>query len=267
MSQVDTKPLQHTTVTKAGVRHGIAGSTLKLIAIMTMLIDHAAVVLLENGWAAGAMHGFTMATPESLATYLSTLPPDQQTLVAVYVICRLIGRLAFPIFCFLLAEGFTYTRNRQRYLGGLLVFALVSEIPFDLATEGVFLEFTYQNVFFTLCIGALTLWGIEQLLEGSRHLAWAILPTIAGMVLATLLVTDYGGYGVVMIVGLYLLRQDRVRQTLFGVLLNFSQFTAPLAFIPLWFYNGKRGLSLKWIFYAFYPGHLLLLAVLHRLFF
>lgn len=115
---------------------GLSGSTLKLIAIITMLIDHIGAAVIARLLIAGQ---------------------GSEMLYKIYYAMRAVGRVAFPIFCFLLVEGFFYTGSRKKYALRLFGFALLSEIPFDLAFSGKILEFGYQNVFFTLLIGLLTI--------------------------------------------------------------------------------------------------------------
>lgn len=127
-------------------KRGISGSTLKLIAMASMLIDHTAACVLYR---------IIMADPANFdARGQAIMTPACVT----YFVMRGIGRLAFPIYIFLLLEGFEHTRSRWRYLGRLVIFALISEIPFDMALSfsyrdvryilsGHILEFSYQNVF------------------------------------------------------------------------------------------------------------------------
>ncbi len=228
----------------SGMRRGLSGSTLKMIAIVTMLVDHiGATVVLRLL--------MTKAQPEWMIT--------------LYQIMRDIGRIAFPIFCFLLIEGFWHTHDRRRYALRLCAFALISEIPFDLAFSGTWLEFSYQNVFFTLLIGLLTIWAmhrVRQRLEGNPLLRTAInIPiAIVGMALAWALRTDYDAKGVLCIVALYLFCDRRWQQLLAGCL-AFVWFEPPavFAFLPIALYNGQRGWKLKYLFYLFYPVHLLVL--------
>ena len=105
---------------------GLSGSTLKLIAIITMLIDHIGAAVIARLLIAGQ---------------------GSEMLYKIYYAMRAVGRVAFPIFCFLLVEGFFYTGSRKKYALRLFGFALLSEIPFDLAFSGKILEFGYQNVF------------------------------------------------------------------------------------------------------------------------
>ena len=146
-----------TRVTATKEKRGISGSTLKLIAIITMLIDHTAATILDRTLIArglGNLSGDVQATQDFLV--------QNGTLYGIDMARRLIGRLAFPIFCFLLIEGFLHTRNVWKYAIRLGVFALISEIPFDLAFHAKFFYFQYQNVFFTLLIGVLVMIGFKS---------------------------------------------------------------------------------------------------------
>lgn len=136
---------------------GITGSTLKIIAIVCMLIDHIGAVILERYLYANGLSYKTMQMMVEGGF------GNLQKVVIADLILRLIGRLAFPIFCFLLVEGFYYTSNRAKYVLRLFLFALISEVPFDFAFKNSWLEFSYQNVFFTLTIGLLTIWGIDEI--------------------------------------------------------------------------------------------------------
>lgn len=295
---------------------GISGSTLKLIAIGAMFIDHFAAILLEryliaNGFVEMAESGQLMAQ-ENIRFFI---------IYMINMVMRLIGRLGFPIFCFLLIEGFGYTRSKVKYALRLALFALISEIPFDLGFKGQVLEFTYQNVFFTLLLGLLTIWGIDAFMkrlegraEGKSSLVLqfigAAVITAAGMAAAELLKTDYAAVGVATIVVMFLVHNNykiwagimipaavvgalqyngiivglivlaimlaillfgckkagngRTMTAGCGVLTGamLVEFTA-FATVPLVRrYNGKRGLQLKYVFYLFYPVHILLLALI-----
>ena len=132
------------------IKTKMTGSALKWIAILTMLIDHMAAALLDPlvyGGYYGKMHGLFFGSA------------SQSTFIW-YMIGRFIGRLAFPIFCFLLVEGITHTRDIKKYGARLALFALISEIPFDLALLGS-LSFDAQNVFFTLLFGIVYLYKVS----------------------------------------------------------------------------------------------------------
>ncbi len=228
----------------------VNGLLLKIIAVVTMLIDHIGAILY----------------------------PGQ-------MVFRDIGRIAFPIFVFLLVEGFLNTRNVRRYEIRLLIFALVSEIPFDLAFNHSVLEFTSQNVFFTLLVGLIMLDVITAVAKWSGNGPYAILLEllilVAFVALAFFLRTDYSGGGVLLIYVFYKFRDMHlVKFVLFALicLLFYTRIElfALLAVIPLLLYNGKRGFRedgglysgdrrgpayqlVRYLFYLFYPVHLLIL--------
>lgn len=218
---------------------------LKWMAIVIMAIDHIGASILEtyamNAWGGSPLGDHFL--------------DNWNEILAVDRVIRYIGRPAFPIFCFLLVEGFLHTRDVKKYAIRLGIFALVSEIPFDLALHITFFHWEYQNVFFTLLIGLLAIWFIRS---HGETLPVRILGLAAGAMAAEMLHTDYGAFGVALIVLLYLLREHRVWQCLLGGLCCLWEWTAPLAFLPIFFYNGERGRQPKWFFYWFYPVHLLL---------
>lgn len=243
------------------VRIGISGSTLKFIAIVTMLIDHI-----------GATVIWRMVLDDATQMGMVGMVP-RSGLLTMYRIMRYIGRIAFPIYCFLLVEGFEKTHSRVKYALRLGSFALISEIPFDLAFQSKVMDFSYQNVFFTLFIGLITMMAVDRVEEifrnaeaDSTNRVWDVMryPTVflisaAGAILAEFLHTDYGATGVLCIMVLYFFRRNKAVQMVAGGFAFLWEITAPLAFFPIAFYNGNRGLKLKYVFYLFYPLHLLIL--------
>ncbi|MGN0484908.1 MAG: TraX family protein [Lachnospiraceae bacterium] len=236
-----------------------SGSTLKLIAIFSMVCDHIGAAF--------------------LIFYLQKLPVTESNLIqiqnlqAVYQILRHIGRLAFPIFCFLLVEGFLHTRNVKKYAARLALFCLLSEIPFDLAFSHKLFDPVYQNVFFTLFIGFLVLWAIQsanRLPFGPAQMFVPCAATIVGCFFAEFLHTDYGAAGVLAILLFYLLHQTPFLAVLAAcgllTLHNPKEVYTFFTVLLLPFYNGKRGLNLKYIFYIIYPLHLFLLFLLCQIF-
>ena len=176
---------------------------------------------------------------------------------------RIIGRMALPIFAFCIAEGFSHTHDRLKYLKRMILFALVSEIPFDLVTAGKVLEFTHQNIMLTFAwaIGGLMLF---EKLGRKKAVAWLLLAVMA--VLSVLLGMDYNFLAVGLIDIYYLLRNkapylNNLAAAVYHVLLRNVgiYWFGLLGFLPVFLYNGKRGRGLKWLFYVFYPGHLLLI--------
>lgn len=247
----------------AGTRKGISGSTLKLIAVISMLIDHFAAGVLGRYLSLSGINQLDSSNIAAVQEWMGQYAP----LFTAYQIMRMIGRLAFPIYCFLLVEGFGHTKDRKKYAGRLLLFAAISEIPFDLLFNGSFLEFGYQNVFFTLFLGLLSMMGLSYI-EERENLA-SFLKSLcrfgviaACMIAAQLLATDYAAIGVLCVTVLYLFRKTKRYQIIAGCIAFFWELTAPLAFIPIWFYNGTRGWNCKYFFYLFYPLHLLLLYLL-----
>ena len=117
-------------------------------------------------------------------------------------ILRSVGRISFPIFCFLLVEGFVHTSNRKKYALRLFLFACVSELPFDLCFNGGLLEFSYQNVMFTLLIGFLTLWLMDIVRQKNPVLL--LFTAGGGILLGKLFAADYNWKGIVLILILYL---------------------------------------------------------------
>ena len=215
----------------------LSGSALKIIAVLSMVTDHCAYFLLDsNSW--------------------------------VYEVMRCFGRIAFPVFAFLVAEGFAHTRNRIRYFLSLLLFAFISEVPWYLlnGVDGT------HNVMFTLALGVAALTAFERLRE-HRVLCCCSLLLMAW--LAAWLGTDYEWRGVLMIVVFYLFSTIRsmntpiilcrMLQLLFAFLLmmHYGVIGALLACAVIFLYDGTRGFIhsnvAKYGFYAFYPVHLFLL--------
>ena len=223
------------------------GFHLKLIAICTMLIDHM---------------GYTLF-------------PGVMWL-------RCVGRVAFPIFCFLIAEGCVYTHDRKKYAARLLVFALLSEIPYNLMNSGMIWDPYDQNVLWTLLTGALVCWLIDWALKKCTPLSFVL--TGAAMVAAYWLLeafrTDYGGWGMLLVAAFYGVHRApsgavvKMIAQAFG-LAFFSigvmggylsiELWSLAALVPIWLYNGQRGFSNKAVqygFYAFYPVHILILSLI-----
>lgn len=235
---------------------GITGNTLKMIAIVTMFIDHIGVAIIENG----------------IIKYQQTNPAyeifglqGESMWSMIDLVLRTIGRVAFPIFCFLLVEGFFHTRNIKKYGARLFLFALISEIPFDLALFGKWFYPGYQNVYFTLFIGLCVLYWYEKVLGDPIR---STLVFLAGCGVALLLNCDYNVIGIAMILLFYVFYKNKKMQTIFaGILAAVESLgcfgAAILAFIPINMYNGARGKrNLKYFFYWFYPVHLILLYIL-----
>lgn len=231
-------------------KRGLSGSTLKIIAIVTMFIDHIGAAVFENS--------------SILAYMMNKGNTVYMTWCIIDLVLRLIGRVAFPIFCFLLVEGFLHTRNVKKYALRLGIFCVVSEVPFNLAFFGNLSAPAHQNVFFTLLIGLLVLIGLKYF-EGSeiKNVIFRALCIIGGAAAAWFLNTDYSAFGVCIIIFFYLFHDKKTARdiTAMAALIAASllEVTGLFALIPIHMYNGKRGISLKYFFYLFYPVHLLIL--------
>lgn len=217
---------------------------LKVLAILAMLLDHIAAVFLSYG----------------------TMP---------YMLMRGFGRIAFPIFCFLIVEGYFHTRNVKKYMIRLAGFAIISEIPFDLCFYHKFFHWQHQNVFFTLLLGLIAIYAIDEIRKrySTSYLKTVVLQfavIILAMIAAWFLSTDYNMLGILIIMAFYVNRGNMVQVaiSLFVVtfcLGNTLQFYSLLALIPLYLYNGKKGPSMRYVFYVFYPAHLLILYAISTL--
>ncbi len=201
---------------------------LKCIAIITMVIDHVGAVLFPY-----------------------------------HMIFRCIGRISFPIFCFLLAEGFYHTKNVPKYIIRLGLFALLSEIPYDLTFRHIYLEFSRQNVFFTLMVGMVLMYMLEK----TNSVMVKAVDVLLAMWIAETLRSDYGARGILLIMVYYYFRDNKAMKSALGVGWNFIWTSAvqkygAFATIPIMMYNGEKGRNLKYVFYAFYPLHLLILYVI-----
>lgn len=230
-----------------------SSTVLKWIAVLSMLIDHfgAAFFIIYTSYYDGSEQ-----FPWADEFY--------------YYVLRGIGRTAFPIFCFVLVEGFFHTRNKRKHVILLFLFALLSEIPFDLALRNQLWDIKGQNVFWTLLIGFLAIWAIETVRKSGKwdivfRLSFSMVIGMCSMLLAELLRTDYSAFGVLLILVLYVFHENRIRACLFGLLCMVWEIWCFPGFLCIYFYNGKRGRGSKYFFYVFYPLHLIFLYGLRKM--
>lgn len=137
---------------KPEIQVGLSGTALKYIAMATMLADHIGAVLLER-------IVYYRGNLEQVAMLMTSQWGD--TLYWLWRMLRTVGRIAFPIYCFLLVEGFLHTRDWRRYWLRMAAFALISEIPFRLAVWNTWAGGS-SNVYVELAIGLLVLRGLKQ---------------------------------------------------------------------------------------------------------
>ena len=232
----------------------LSGNMLKLIAMITMIIDHIGAVILETGvmqYQNEAVNSAIMSTSWG------------NTMNTITFITRMIGRISFPIFCFLIVEGFLHTNNIKKYLFRIGLFAFISQVPFSMALFNTYFDLSYLNVLFTFFIGIVMLIFLKKFEK--NYLIQGLIVSLGGA-LAYLFKTDYDFIGILFIAIFYLFRGEN-NKTLMMLILTILCiyeskvffYTAVLSLIPIYFYNGKRGkLNLKYVFYWFYPVHLLI---------
>ncbi len=237
---------------------GLTSNMLRIIAVLLMLSDHI--------WATYMSFGNWM-------TY--------------------IGRMAFPIFAFQIAEGFVHTSNFKKYALRLLGFALLTEIPFNLFYSSRWFNPYHQNVLFTLLLGLLAIRVLNNLKNNfkGKNIALSLLWLALICIGATLGFVDYGFLGMLTVVMFYILRDFPfawLAQLVAMVLINVvffeglvvpvellgktfeipTQGFAVFSLIPIWLYGGRKGKSSKVMqygFYAFYPVHMLILYLIKLL--
>lgn len=220
---------------------------LRLLALLSMLADHTGLALFPR--------------------------------VSVF---RCVGRLAFPLYCFLLVQGYIHTRDVRAYARRLLLLAILSEIPFDLLIFGRVSCTVEQNVLFSLLLGLAAVWVVDRFISEP---AKAALATLLVFMLSMLARVSYGWLGVALCLWFYKLRRSRVRQALcilpiegvYCLSLALSgveqswvlvSLCAMLSAVPVLLYNGKPGLRnrlISFLFYAAYPLHIVALLIARAL--
>lgn len=233
-------------------RWGLSSFALKIIAAVTMLIDHFGLLFLDNHHMA-------------------------------YMAARGIGRISFPIFAFILVEGFYYTSNRIKHGIILGIFALISEVPYDMM-YGSFFDLGKQNVIFTLFIGYMMIWALdsismyrvsysEEILKkvgaGRLNTILELVVMLLGFAVAYFLNCSYAYAGVMLILCFYVFRKYHIGRAVVNMVFNMGMFGYGLqwlgtfSIVPIAFYNEKQGkYQWKYFFYVFYPLHILILVML-----
>lgn len=263
------------------VNRRLTVTSLKLIAILAMFIDHFAAIVLTS---LQSVYG------QSLESFF--------WFQLVIILIRLIGRIAFPIFAYLIVNGFYHTSNKKKYFLRLALFAVISEPFFDFGISGSFVDMSHQNVFFTLGLGLLAIWGYDHISrDESKNFIPGLFIVALGF-LAQMMQTDYGFYGIMTIFVMYLFFDNFKRLSLMLIILNVLLYGGQLSVITslmsdhlgngyevglqvIYFlmcnaqlfslfsliflkdYNGQKGRPFnKYMFYVFYPVHLFLLGLL-----
>lgn len=219
-----------------------SGAQLKYLAFISMLIDHVnnAIVtpMLDGG-------GFLL--------YLSN-------------IFSILGRIAFPIFIFFIVEGFFKTSNRKKYLITLLIFGVISEVPFDMFTSKTFFDPHWNNMMFTLALCLITIWIIDSIKNKlDNKVLWYVISIIIVILfgfLAMQLSLDYDYHAIVVAYLFYIFYDKPILGAGLGYLSIIKELYSFLGFSMTLTYNGERGRQYKWLNYFFYPVHILILGIL-----
>lgn len=218
------------------------GAQLKYIAFVSMLIDHTNNALITpmlngTGW-----------------------------LLRLSNLFSILGRIAFPIFIFFIVEGFFKTSNRKKYLLTLLVFGVISEVPFDMFTSKTFYSPYWNNMMFTLALCLITVWIVDFLKEKiGNKVVWYIVSIVVVAVcsaIAMALSLDYDYHAIVLAYLFYIFYDKPVWGSVLGYLSIIKELYSFLGFGMVLTYNGKRGRQYKWFNYLFYPVHILILGIL-----
>ena len=226
-------------------KFGLTNNQLKIIAMVSMLCDHVGLLFFPSA-----------------------------------DIFRIIGRLAFPIFAYMIAEGCRYTKNRAKYLGLIAGMGIVFQVVYLVAMGSL-----YQGILVTFSLAIITIYAIDGILKSKK--LWAILASIASLLFVAAFVfvlpillegtdfdIDYGLWGILLPVAVYylpnrlwrtigmalLLLVRAIHYTVFPAALGTLQWFALLSAVLLALYNGERGKAkMKYVFYIFYPAHLVIL--------
>ena len=211
----------------------IDGTTLKIIAMICMVFDHLGDnIFLSQTW------------------------------------MRIIGRIALPLFAFCISEGYIHTKDKKRYLKRLLLFSIISEIPFNLLLNGSIFYLEHQNVILTFSIAVLSLIIFDKITSNKKKISYVFGTIIVLLfaVISLILKTDYNLFAVLLVFIYYVFNSkgNNVRNiigTVYQLLLrNVGIYIyGALSCIPIFLYNGKKGKGIKWLFYIFYPGHMLII--------
>ena len=218
---------------------------IKIAAIIFMFIDHFAVAII-----------------------MDEILYDGANTWNLYMFLRALGRFSFPVYCFFIVEGYKYTHDVEAYIKRLIIFGVISEIPFDMAIHGQVIALSGCNVFFTLALGLIVITVVDRY-PLAKDIWLRLMVCMLCFGIAYLINTDYSFVGVALIAIFYFLRNNRMLCALAGSIFIFLEdmeiaVIIPMAlfFIAIVLYNGQRGRQMKYFFYAFYPLHLLVLGII-----
>lgn len=243
-------------IIKLQEKFNLTSFKIKCIAVLSMIIDHYAAIMILG------VVGFKNMATLSLSEQIQ------------YTLMRGIGRIAFPIFAFLIVEGFVKTKDRKKYALRMLAFAIISTPTYNIAFGNAFIymskfviAFIFGNVMWTFLLGILMMMVLDKVENTQVQTIFKYISYIAIILIfafiAETIKCDRKGLGIFSIALFYLFRDSRVKQIISGFLTFFLQGPfSYLGFIPILFYNGQRGKDMRYFFYIFYPLHLLVFAFL-----
>ena len=236
---------------------GFSHNALVIIAMFTMFLDHFAIIIIQGG----KLYGY------DYSLYQNALKqPIAQKWLTIYLVLRIIGRISFPIFSFLIVEGFRRSNNVFKYIMRILTLAIVSEIPFDLMIfNKLSMEcFQVQNVLWTYLV-ALIMLSIIKLMY-NLPVGFTLFPAVIATIITYFMRTDYWLEGIILIYIFYIFRHDLNMKCLLALIVTFLMTLKNyygmgiLSIFFIYFYDGTKGyLDLKRIHYLFYPLHILIL--------
>ncbi|WP_183147856.1 TraX family protein [Chryseobacterium nematophagum] len=207
---------------------------MKILALVTMIIDHIGAIFYPH-----------------------------------LIFLRIIGRVAFVLYAFMLVEGVYHTNNIHKYIKKIFIWALLSEVPFDIAFYGTPFYFGHQNIYFTLLISILGIYYLQRI----KSFFYSIIVVLVVINVSCFLNFDYSWYGTTMILAFYLLKKLNAFKYIFiqtiSTIATFNilgvQIFAFLGFIPILIYNGQQGKKIGAIYYSCYAIHLLIFALIKYL--
>ena len=231
-------------------------NALKVIACIFMVIDHIGYGILHNYMIAHAM---------------DIMPEQYKQLNQIYETMRGVGRLAFPIFTFFIVEGFLRTRSVKKYAVRLLIFGIISEIPFDLGLFGKVFNWEHQNIMITFFLAILMLsllkWLSQNVLGLSKPIEYMTLgcTVIAFSDIAYLIKADYSWKCMLLSAVLYFTREMPSFRLLAGAAASCWEKFAPISFVLLHFYDPTVKPKHKYAFYLFYPLNFIVIYLIARM--
>lgn len=241
----------------------VTANGLKNFACIVMAVQTIGVTVVQNG----LIH-LEQYTQESLAAAMES-DSHLVMLAGIGSVLQLLGGIALPVFAFMLVEGFKNTSDYKKYLLSIAVFAVISEIPYDLAMSMKFWDLSSQNALFTMAVSLLMLYFLDMIKEKEGfavHLL-QILIVACAVAWVTILRAQYGLCMVLLTAIFYLFYTRNVLKTVLGVIVSLLYVTGPLAFYGIWCYNEQRKDKVsKYVYYVFYPLHLLVLGLIVKIF-